>query len=74
MSAFLDILGVAIIAVLALVAKLFKNKADRLEAERLERDAHEMREVGRMIEELAGVQKQWRDVPPPDVKNRTDFE
>jgi hypothetical protein len=74
MSAFLDILGVAIIAVLALVAKLFKNKADRLEAERLERDAHEMREVGRMIEDLASAQERWKDVPPPDVKNRNDFE
>jgi hypothetical protein len=64
----------ALVGVLALIAKLFKGKADRLEAESRERDARERETVAQIAERRAAVLREHAGQQPPDVKNRTDFE
>ena len=61
-------------AALALVAKHFKSRADRLQAEAAERDAREKAHVVRMQERVAAVRKEHNQMAAADPKNRTDFE
>ena len=74
MRRFFGIIIAAVMGVLALVAKYFQTKAERLEAESRERDAREREEVARMEERIAAVREAHRQRKPIDPKNRTDFE
>jgi hypothetical protein len=74
MKHFFGIILAALVGALAVVAKLFKGKADRLEAESRERDARERETVAQMAERRAAVLREHAGQKPPDVKNRTDFE
>ena len=61
-------------AALALIAKHFKSRAERLEAEAVERDAREKAHVARMQERVAAVQQEHERMKAPDPRRRTDFE
>jgi hypothetical protein len=74
MKQWFGIIITALVAALALVAKLFKGKADRLEAENQERDSREREEVARMEERVAAVKERHRDMRPADPKKRDYFE
>jgi len=65
---------VGLFAGLALVAKYFKNRADRLRDAILERDAREKESVEAMARRLQEARQARANQPPPDVKNRKDFE
>jgi len=74
MKQFFFAVGAGLVAVLVGVAKYFKSKAERLEAETRERDARERAEIARMEERVAAVREAHRDRKPIDPRNRTDFE
>lgn len=74
MRRFFGIIVAALVGVLALVAKLFKAKAARLEAESRERDIRERETVARMEERVVAVKERHRDMQPIDPKNRNHFE
>jgi hypothetical protein len=74
MRQWFGMLVAALVAALALVAKLFKGKADRLEAESRERDIRERETVAQIAERRAAVLREHLNQKAPDVKNRTDFE
>ena len=74
MRRFFGIIVAALVAALALVAKLFKAKADRLEAETRDRDIRERETVAQIAERRAAVLREHLNQKPPDPKNRTDFE
>jgi len=75
MTQILGTLTALLVAGLALVAKFFKGKADRLKAEQVERDTREREEVARIEERIANVtEQQRRTLGTIDVKGRTDFE
>jgi hypothetical protein len=74
MRRFFGIILAALVAALALVAKLFKGKADRLEAETRERDIRERETVAQIAERRAAVLREHLNQKAPDTKNRTDFE
>jgi hypothetical protein len=64
----------ALVGVLAVVAKLFKVKADHLEAESRERDVRERETVAQIAERRMAVFREHLNQKAPDTKNRTDFE
>jgi hypothetical protein len=74
MKHFFGIIMAALVAALALVAKLFKGKADRLEAESRERDIRERETVAQIAERRMAVLREHLNQKAPDTKNRTDFE
>jgi hypothetical protein len=59
---------------LALVAKYFKNRADRLRDASLERDAREKEAVEAMTRRLQEARQARANQPPPDPVNRNDFQ
>jgi len=74
MTQIFGTLTALLVAGLALAAKFFKGKADRLKAEQVERDTREREEIARIEERVAGVKEQQRSFGTVDVKGRTDFE
>jgi len=74
MKNFFSMLAAALFAALVGIAKYFKTKSERLEAERLERDISEREHVARMSERRQAVLREHDAKPPPDVTNRRDFE
>jgi hypothetical protein len=71
---WLGMLAAALMAGLAVVARLFKAKADRLEAETRERDIQERETVAQIAERRMAVLREHLHQTAPDPKNRTDFE
>jgi hypothetical protein len=74
MKKFFSVVAAGLLTVLFGVAKYFKSKAERLEAESRERDARERAEVLGMEERIAAVKEAHRDRKPIDPKNRNHFE